>query len=416
MKNHLNQIMKVVLIAQGALCSLSSTSHAQENMSVEDARQLIIDFEHADVSEKIVVKEGPKSFKIRYGRREYSIPKITPEWMMFDNLDGDRAPEDKEELANYIKEPELRKIAIQFVKDHFPYYRSLNSIKGDWKDGRQDIYTSSAHYTFTLRYPNGTIGSPMCGVTINRFTGEAVHYVHWATRDITSPIPRLTPDQAMSIALNTLFIDGQPEKIDEMRLLRPDFYGNQRLVYSLSCSGTLRSDNRYSQYSVSMDANTGEIFGTGIITGLSSSKRLPLPPLPAGFRLPEPTASKELTAYSAGIQLQLGVHPLLLSGKPYLPVEFLSKERQPLKLAEGKATFDTLAGKIALKSGSKRYRIDYQDFISDSEVKTVNQHMYVPLSIYRVATKKAVKYDRSKKAIYLSASVGSSSRRSPPGK
>ena len=317
-------------------------------------------------------------------------------WFQYDHSDPNL-------YQQMLPEQTLRETVVSYINKHFPNLDAFNDLTVDPSPESLKKYKRFdpfIRFMFQKKYPNGTIGSAFCSITVTTLDAEVITYTQWDAQDIISPIPRLSPEQAMNCALNTVFTDGAPVKVDELKLMLPDRFDNQRLVYKLRARGTSPYYNGRGMYlGIWVDANTGEVLGTNMLTGLASNKDK--------FQIRRSklrgieTISKQLKLKTDGLEIEPQVSPLLLSGSPYLPVKCLTSGKSDFRFNRGELNITAKWGNAKLITGSTRYQVDGKPFVSATPVQLVNDRLYIPLDLYRRVSGREAKYDPTTQTVDL---------------
>ncbi len=390
-------------------CLALAQSDWRDEISKKEAIRIVREFSNPDDAAPIEIKGEHGWIKVIASDRTFEINTLDrrvfdmsmlhsnqSKWYQYDHNNPDI-------YLQMLPEQMLRETVISFMKKHFPNPDAFNELKVDLPIEslkKNKRFAPFIRLVFQKKYPNGTFGSAFCSVTVTTLDAEVIGYIHWDTQDIISPMPRLSPEQAMNCALNTVFTDGEPVKVDELKLMLPDRFDNQRLVYKLRARGTSPYYNGRGVYlGIWVDANTGEVLGNDMLTGLASTKDK--------FQLKRTkqrsveTISKRLKLKTDGREVESQVQPLLLSGSPYLPVKCLTDGKSDFRFNKGGLAIITKRCNVKLIAGSTRYKVEGKPFVSATPVQLVNDRLYIPLDLYRQVSGREAKYDLSTQTIDL---------------
>ena len=360
-------------------------------------------------SDSLIIQATNASIAIKHGGYTYLFDKFDSRVFGFDAHDKFKAqvianPTDYNDLSlisKMLPQSNLLIIAKEQIRRLFPGWQRMNQIimPKPYFPKETPRFIPVVDFHFNEVYPNGAKGSSLCVITLSTLTGNIFSYIHWDTQDIISSTPMLTPSEAMSCAMNTLFSEGTPIAVDELGFTVPDRFGNQRLIYKLRISGTIYRGNKNAYLGIFVDANTGEALSSDILQGIPDTKKSSKF-LITNFKRVD-TTQNHLQFNNGEHIVALSVAPLLLDDQPYLPFNCLQVGSKMLVVTQGKVTFKSKLGVVELQRGYYQFTLNGITHHSELPVRIVNERMYVPLSIYSEATGNRAEYDSKTRTIIV---------------
>jgi hypothetical protein len=216
-------------------------------------------------------------------------------------------------------------------------------------------------------------------------------------------MPLLSANQAMAAAFtNMQVMSGQPLQVNGLKISLPDPFGVEVLTYSLTFMGILPGTVGSTEYSVTVDANTGNTLGSGIITGITPAKRSPLfdhfvSPKKVNLKKQSELQTQMLGVVKDRWRTRMIYSPLLVGGRPYLYVGYLGygSHKKHIKYHASNKTV-IFAGQdqtATFQVAAKRYTRNGQERQLTSPPLLVNNRCYVPLEVARGMMPFSVRYD-----------------------
>jgi hypothetical protein len=155
----------------------------------------------------------------------------------YDETFGDKAafygqnPDPELLKTQAMSQEDAHKIALRFMEAHYPEPSLLGSLHVYSREHMSGKFIEM--YNFDFRQDlghgllgHGVLGPSFCTVDVDAVKGEVVNYFSSHFPVLISPTPRLSPQQAMEAAMETLlFAPGQPGEVNELVVSKPDALG-----------------------------------------------------------------------------------------------------------------------------------------------------------------------------------------------
>ncbi len=319
-----------------------------------------------------------------------------------------------------MSQDEAQLIAKDYMLAHFPHPEALSklTVSKMWNSDRE--WDATYAFIYSQVCDNGVHGPSQCQVTVDTVMGKVMYYGGFYFPVLASTIPRLSGDQAMACAIQSLiFSDGQPGVIQAMSILRPDVMGLERLVYHLTFAGR-GPENRVGptgpteyveSYTGIVDASTGELIEWGMIMSLpdgsEKSKRLSA----RGIKRIVPvkhllTEYKPLDVVFANQPTALSYPVRLVDGQPYLYVGYLCYGAKDVKLRyNGRDDISIVSPERAARFSLHKaeYTLSGKTRALPAKPVIVEDRCYVPLQAAQDTMPFRIVYDDAKKQVRFDA-------------
>ena len=133
-------------------------------------------------------------------------------------------------------------------------------------------FTRTYNFTFLQDLGNGVLGPDYCAIHVDTVKGQVVFYSGISGFPVLiSPVPDLSPEQAMQIAMQSILLQpGNPGEVEQLGIIKPDMMGGQRLIYVLYFNGIgLASPDQATGYVAMVDAHDGTVFDWDTLQGMA---------------------------------------------------------------------------------------------------------------------------------------------------
>ena len=306
-----------------------------------------------------------------------------------------------------MSESSAQIIAQAFMNSHYPEPARLNkmSIKPNF-GGRGDVseslrFVHSYQFSFNQDCGNGVMAPAGCYVEVDTVRGQVISFVGTHYPVLISPLPKLTGDEAMAIAMNALGIsDGVPNKVEATGISGPDSMGQEILYHDVTFDGKRAGDSIYQRYYVVVDANTGEIQHWDIANGIV---KRPTEPASAAFVLLRANMAKKPASAGTSLklttkagQVSLNYPPLAIHGEAYLYANYLCEGVPDAKISTKLGEQIDITSKsrqVSLRLNSQSYRVNGQARQMSAKPVLLNGRCYVPLDVVQTVLGGKWSYD-----------------------